>query len=181
MPSNKVQRITCTVVPANIRQQAGDRPRARCIPVVANKTGLGKGGRWTGGQSGNPAGRPTGRRNLSYQHLHELMTAQGEAVVTAVLAAALRGDSIAQRLVLDRILPRRVCNPIRDVTLPPMSTAADAVQALGEVTSAVIEGRITTDEAAALASIVEVFIKVAASHDHERRIVELEERPKAQA
>jgi hypothetical protein len=101
--------------------------------------------------------------------------------VTAVLAAALRGDSIAQRLVLDRILPRRVCNPIRDVTFLPMRTAADAVQALGEVTSAVLEGRITTDEAAALAAIVEVFIKVAASHDHECRIVELEERQKAQA
>jgi hypothetical protein len=105
---------------------------------------------------------------------------KGEEVVAAVLAAAIRGDSIAQRLVLDRILPRRVCNPIRDVTLPPLRTAADAALALGEVSAAVLDGRLTADEAAALASIVEVFIKVAASHDLERRIVELEARPRAQ-
>jgi len=108
------------------------------------------------------------------------MMVQGEAVVAAVLAAALGGDSTAQRLVLDRILPRRVCNPIREVTLPPLRTAADAALALGEITAAVLDGRITADEAAALASIVEVFIKVTASHEFERRLVELEQRPRAQ-
>jgi hypothetical protein len=107
------------------------------------------------------------------------MTSQGEAVVTAVLAAALRGDSMALKLVLDRILPRRVCNPIRNVALPPLRTAADATFALGDITAAALDGRITADEAAALASIVEVFVKVVASHDLERRIVELEQRPRA--
>jgi hypothetical protein len=137
-------------------------------------------GRFEPGQSGNLNGRPAGSRNLTYRHLHELMMAQGEAVVTAVLAAALDGDSTAQRLVLDRILPRRVCNPIRDFTLSPLRTAADAALALGEITAAVLDGRITADEAAALASIVEVFIKVTASHEFERRLVEIEQRPRAQ-
>jgi len=140
----------------------------------------GDAGRFKRGQSGNPNGRPAGSRNLTYRHLHELMMAQGEAVVAAVLAAALDGDSTAQKLVLDRILPRRVCNPIRDVTLPPLRTAADASQALGSITAAVLDGRITADEAAALASLVGVFIKVVDIHDLERRIVELEARPRAQ-
>jgi len=144
----------------------------------ANRPGVS--GRFERGRSGNPNGRPSGSRNLTYRHLHELMMVQGEEIVAAVLAAAIRGDSTAQRLVLDRILPRRVCNPIRDVKLPPLQTAADAALALGEITAAVFDGRITADEAAALASIVEIFIKVAASHDLERRIVELEERPRAQ-
>jgi hypothetical protein len=102
--------------------------------------------------------------------------AQGEVVVNAVLTAALAGDPTAMKLVVERVLPRRVCNPVREVMLPPLRTAADAAQALGEITAAVLDGRITADEAAALASVVEVFIKVATSFDHERRIVELEER-----
>lgn len=161
----------------NIRKITGEHIQAPVLAInheSGNRPGVS--GRFERGQSGNPSGRPPGSRNLTYRHLHELMMAQGEAVVAAVLAAALRGDSMAQKLVLDRILPRRVCSPIRDVKLPSLRTAGDAAQALGEITAAVLDGRITADEAAALASIIEVFIKVAASHDLERRIVELEER-----
>jgi hypothetical protein len=169
-----------TAIPVNSRINTGERARAEMKPKEGRQDRSVNDGRWAPGQSGNLRGRPTGRRNHAYQHLHGLLMEQGEEVVLAVLAAALRGDSIAQRLVMDRILPRRVCNPIRDVTLPPLRTAADAALALGEITAAVLDGRITADEAAALASIVEVFIKVTASHEFERRLVELEQRPRAQ-
>jgi hypothetical protein len=169
-----------TELPVNSRVYTGDGARAEIKQKECRQARSVNGGRWAPGQSGNLRGRPTGRRNHSYQHLHGLLMEQGEEVVLAVLAAALRGDSIAQRLVMDRILPRRVCNPIRDVTLPPLRTAADAALALGEITAAVLDGRITADEAAALASIVEVFIKVNANHEFERRLVELEQRPRAQ-
>jgi hypothetical protein len=167
-------------LPVNSRSLTGDARKVEIKPKESRQARSVNGGRWSPGQSGNLRGRPVGSSNLTYKHLHGLMLEKGEEVVAAVLAAAIRGDSLAQRLVLDRILPRRVCNPVRDVTLPPLRNAADAAQALGEITAAVLDGRITADEAAALASIVEVFIKVAASHDLERRILELEQRPIAQ-
>lgn len=163
-----------------ITEITGEQAAVRREPMQGRKLRQTTGGQWTRGQSGNPNGRPIGSRNLTYRHLHLLMMEQGEAVVAAVLAAALAGDTAAMKLALDRILPRRVCTPIRDVTLPPLRTAADASQALGEITTAVLDGRITADEAAALASLVGVFIKVVDIHDLERRIVELEQRPRAQ-
>jgi hypothetical protein len=167
-----------TQLPVNSRIYTGDGAKAEIKQKESRRARSVNGGRWTPGQSGNLSGRPVGSGNLTYKHFHSLLLEKGEEVVAAVLAAAIRGDSIAQRLVMDRILPRRVCNPIRDVTLPPLRIAGDAALALGEITAAVLDGRITADEAASLASIVEVFIKVAASLDHERRIVELEERAK---
>jgi hypothetical protein len=101
-------------------------------------------------------------------------------VVNAVLAKALAGDATALKLVIERVLPRRVCSPVRDVVLPPLRTTSDAAQALEEITAAVLNGRLTAGEAASPASIVEVFIKVAASLDHECRIAELEDRAQGQ-
>jgi hypothetical protein len=169
-----------TALPVNSRIITGGQDKAQIKSKEGRQARSVNGGRWSPGQSGNLRGRPVGSSNLTYKHLHGLMLEKGEEVVAAVLTAAIRGDSMAQRLVLERILPRRVCSPVRDVMLPPLHTAADAAQALGEITAAVLGGRITADEAAALASVVEVYIKVAASLDHERRIVELEERAREQ-
>jgi Family of unknown function (DUF5681) len=169
-----------TPLPVISRMNAGERAKAAIKPKVSRHTPSVNGGQWTRGQSGNPNGRPIGSRNLTFRHLHELMMAQGEAVVNAVLTAAIAGDSTAMKLVVDRVLPRRVCNPISDVAIPPLRTAADASRALGEIVAAALDGRIGAADAAALAQVVEVFRKTVEIVDHERRIVELEARPRAQ-
>jgi hypothetical protein len=170
-----------SALPVKIREKTGRKAQfgSRESASEANVR-LKASGQFERGQSGNPNGRPAGSRNLTYRHLHELMMAKGQQVVTAVLTAAIAGDSTAMKLVVDRVLPRRVCSPISDVAIPPLRTAADASRALGEIVGAALDGRIGAADAAALAQVVEVFRKTVEIVDHERRIVELEARPKAQ-
>ncbi len=68
-------------------------------------------GRWTIGNKGNPAGRPRGIDARA-----AFARARGEAdcekavvdTLTAMLAAALEGDTAAARIVLERL-----CGPVR--------------------------------------------------------------------
>ena len=54
------------------------------------------------GQSGNPAGRPKGSVNRQLAMLREAV----EQVLPLVLQRALDGDTEAQKLILERGLPR---------------------------------------------------------------------------
>ena len=107
------------------------------------------------------------------------MLADAELVVRRVLNRAAAGDMVAAKLVLDRVLPRRVCVTVAEVPLPPLTNAEDAVRAVGVIASAALDGRISPIDAAALVQIIESFRKLIESADHERRITELEECQKA--
>ena len=80
--------------------------------------------RWPKGISGNPAGRPVGSRNKSSIFLEELFNGQGEALVHKAIDMALKGDTTAIRLCLDRICPPRKERTI-DLPLPPITDGQD--------------------------------------------------------
>jgi len=111
-------------------------------------------GRWPRGASGNPAGRPVGSRNKSTVILEALLHGQGEALINKAIDLALKGDSLALRLCLDRILPapkeRRI-----DLPLPQITDARQASRALADVVVAIGEGRITPGEGAVVADVIE--------------------------
>jgi hypothetical protein len=114
-------------------------------------------GRWLKGQSGNPAGRPAGRSNRIHAYLRQLLETDAEQVVRAVVKCAIAGDMGAAKLVLDRVLPKRVCRPIDGVVVPVISNAADACAAMSSITNATLQGVVTTTEAAELATVVETY------------------------
>jgi hypothetical protein len=70
--------------------------------------------RFKKGQPGNPRGKPKGLRARVTTLAENLLDGQAEAIIQAIIRSAVNGDSTAQRVCLDRILPAR-----RNKTYPP--------------------------------------------------------------
>jgi hypothetical protein len=86
---------------------------------------------------------------------------------------ALEGDTTALRLCLERIAPPRKDTPVT-FELPPMTSAADAVQAAGAILDAVAEGDLTPTEGAQVMELVEIFRRTLETSEMEGRLAELE-------
>jgi hypothetical protein len=125
------------------------------------------------GQSGNPAGRPIGSRNAATVAMEQLLDGEAEAIVRKAVQKAKQGDSIALRLCLERIVPPRKDRPI-NFALPTITSAADALKAIGALIAAVASGHVTPSEAAELSKLVEGFVKSLEITDLAERIAKLE-------
>jgi hypothetical protein len=104
----------------------------------------------------------------------KLMQADLGDVVQTVIAAAKDGDMSAARLVLDRVLPPRKGGSVR-FALPPVSTAADVVAALGAILAAVSRGELTPDEGGMITGLLETKRKAIETFELEGRIAALEQ------
>jgi hypothetical protein len=125
------------------------------------------------GRSGNPAGRPAGARNKASLAVEALLDGQAEAITQKAIEAALAGDMVAVRLVLDRIAPPRRSRPI-SIELPPVSDASGIAQAQAEVVRAASQGELLLDEATALSGLLEGRRKALETQELEARIRRLE-------
>lgn len=144
-------------------EQAGDPPR---------RDGA---GRFRKGASGNPAGRPPGRRGHVAALLDQLATDAAPQAVERLGRAAMGGDVQAARVLLDRVWPvpkgRRVV-----LDLPRIATPGDAAEAAQRIVAEAAAGAIAPDEAAALLALVTGAAQVGALADLERRLGDLERR-----
>ena len=61
--------------------------------------------KFTKGQSGNPAGRPSGSKNKANQFV-DLLEDDLPALVLVLRDRALHGDMLAMRLLLERLVPK---------------------------------------------------------------------------
>ena len=127
-------------------------------------------------EKGNRAspGRPQGSRNSATLMAEKLMQDGIDTIVKTVLDAAAEGDMTAAKLVLERIVPVRKGRPVT-LTLPPVKTAADVVEALGATVRAMADGEVTPEEAATIAGVLEAKRKAIETADLEARIVRLEQ------
>ena len=125
------------------------------------------------GQSGNPHGRPKGARNKLTLLAEGLFSGDAEGLVRKLIEIAKQGDVGALRLCIDRI-----CPPQRDRTvsleLPPMTTAADAVTAMGVIIQGIGEGELGAREAEGLTNVVTGFSQTVTSAQLEKRLDEIE-------
>ncbi len=128
-------------------------------------------GRWPKGTSGNPSGRPVGSRNKSTVFLEELINAEAETLVHKTIELALKGDTTALRLCLDRIYPPRKERTI-DLDLADSRNFPAAVE---RIFRAVGEGRITPGEAEVLVRILESRTRIIDFESLARRVSHLEE------
>lgn len=85
----------------------------------------------------------------------------------------LGGDAAALRLCLERIAPPRKDLPV-SFALPPISSAADATEAMAAVVSALADGDLTPMEGASVTGLVETYRKTLETADLETRIAALE-------
>lgn len=105
------------------------------------------------GQSGNPAGRPKGSVNRQLTALREA----ADKVLPMVVEKALGGDTDAQKLILDRALPRmKAVTPAEPFTLPEGALLNQVQTVLQQVA----EGTMSPTAASEVVSMIATAAKV---------------------
>jgi hypothetical protein len=140
-------------------------------------TGRKQAGTFAPGVSGNPAGKPRGARHKTTLAIEALLEGQHAALTQKAIDKALEGDVTALRLCLDRIAPPRKDGPV-SLALPPVKSAADAVEASAALLEAVGVGEVTPDEAGRVMALLVAHKGIVEAGDLERRIAELEAKAK---
>jgi Family of unknown function (DUF5681) len=133
----------------------------------------GKAPPWKKGQSGNPAGTKRGSRHKASLIAECLLDGETKELVRKAIDLALKGDTVALRLCLERILP-----PVRErpcsFKLPKIETLNDATAALSLLVEAVSNGEVLPGEAESLAGVVRCLMQSFEMAQFEDRLTALE-------
>jgi hypothetical protein len=78
-----------------------------------------------------------------------LLDGEADGLVRKAIELGLTGDVVALRICLDRLVPPRRDRPVR-FSLPPLTSAADAVAAMAAVVAAGVANTVKTIEATEL-------------------------------
>src|SRR5262249_13214333 len=102
---------------------------------------------WKKGQSGNPRGTLRGSRHKITLLAEAMVGADAEAVIKKTIAMAKKGNEVALRLVVERILPAKKYAPIKFNLPEKLDSANDISAALTAVITQTAQGEIAPDEA----------------------------------
>ena len=98
-------------------------------------------------------GRPKNARNRKHQALEAAARSRALPLLLKVIAAAEAGDMQAAKIVFDRIWPKPRTAPIQ-LEMAKTETPADVRAAMLDIISRVAAGEITTDDGAAIVSMM---------------------------
>jgi hypothetical protein len=104
-----------------------------------------------GNRSGK--GRPPGSGNKSNLALEEIFNDNRETLTRKLIAEAKKGSPWALKFCVERIFARLPEKPI-NLQLPKIHTREDLVQAFQEVVQAAAEGRITSEQADRMTTVL---------------------------
>jgi hypothetical protein len=130
---------------------------------------------WKKGQSGNPNGRPAGSRNKASIAVENLFLDEQERLTRKCIKLAMRGNTTALKLALERICPPRKDMPI-NTKLPRVKTVEDATKLTSALLDKVASGELTPSQGEMLSRMAEKHIRVLQLNDLEARLQLLEER-----
>jgi len=102
------------------------------------------------------------------------MRGEADAVVRAVIEKAKEGDMLAAKIILDRVAPLRKGRPI-EIDIPAAKSAGDIANAMANLIIAMAAGEITPDEAATVASVIEVRRRTIETLELDERLRALED------
>ena len=120
-------------------------------------------------QPGNP-GRPLGARNKATLAVLALLEGEAEALTRKAIELAKGGDTVALKLVLDRLLPKG-----RAIRLDlPMRTLEDLVRSSETMRRALAQGALALDEVTVLTNLLEARRRLIETTELERRLAALE-------
>ena len=111
------------------------------------------------GQNGNPAGRAVGSRNKQVLAAEAALFKHAQELVENLVTRANRGEPVAMRLAMDRILPTGRGRPL-PIELPPVRSAEDAQAATGTIMDALKQGALSAREAADLLNVVTALVRL---------------------
>jgi len=106
---------------------------------------------------GNPGKQPGTRHRVTVA-MESLMEGQWEGLTKTAVALALRGDTTALRLCLDRIAPVRRGGHVEIPDFPALASPADVPKAHAAILSAVAAGHLTADEAKPLSDLLTAYV-----------------------
>jgi len=106
---------------------------------------------------GNPGKQPGTRHRVTVA-MESLMEGQWEGLTKTAVALALRGDTTALRLCLDRIAPVRRGGHIEIPDFPKIESPADVPKAHAAILSAVAAGHLSANEAKPLSDLLAAYI-----------------------
>lgn len=134
-------------------------PQLPPTPVLPAPQPLPPEGRTADGRfaPGNPGKQPGTRHRVTVA-MENLMEGQWEGLTKTAIALALRGDTTAMRLCLDRIAPVRRGGHIEIPDFPKVESPADVPRAHAAILSAVAAGHLTADEAKQLSDLLAAYI-----------------------
>ena len=132
-------------------------------------------GRFKPGESGNPAGRTPGSRNKATESAEILLEGEAEALTRKAVDLALKGDPMALRLCVDRLIPPRRGRRVQLANVPSVGSVAELSPTMAAITTAATSGEITPSEAAELARVVEIYARAVEVTDFDRRLRQLEQ------
>lgn len=126
---------------------------------------------WKPGQSGNPAGKPSGSGEL--QKLREAIGEHVPEIIDQLVTAARGGDVQAARLILERVLP-----PIKAIEqLQAINLTGETLTDQGRaVLAAVAAGELAPGQGAQLLAAIGTLGKVVEVDELAARIAALEEK-----
>lgn len=124
------------------------------------------------GKSGNPGGKKPGTKDKRTE-LRALLQPHAAELLQKAVDMALEGDQAALRMCLDRICPtiKATAEPV-ETDIPTTGTLAEQGQALFQ---AVAKGKISSDEASSLMSILAGQVRIIEATSLDDRIKTLEE------
>lgn len=130
--------------------------------------------RFQPGQSGNPAGRKPGTKTARTK-LVEALADDLPGLLEATKKAALEGDMVAMRLLLDRTLPvNKQSGALLD--LPAMREATDLTGKAAAVLDAIAAGEVPPEVGAQLVTAITSAARVAELDALTARLDDMEER-----
>lgn len=121
-------------------------------------------------------GRPKGissQKAIAGKLFDEMIAGDGPEIVRKAIEVALSGNSPMLIHMLSRLSPVRK-GRLLDVKLPAIKSIQDALGALSQVTADVSAGKLTTDEAQAVAELLRTYIAASDVADLAKRIEALE-------
>ena len=129
--------------------------------------------RFKPGQSGNPAGKRRGTRSHATRLVERLIEGEAEGLVQTAIDLAKERNIDALRLCISRLCPPRRSRAIK-IKFSTIHNAEDVKKVHFEVLQAVASGKITPEEGATIAGLLESTRKAIETSEHENRISELE-------
>jgi len=107
--------------------------------------------------------------------LDGLLDAHVKTIVQQLIDRAERGDPMALRLCMERIMPPPRERPVQ-FALPPLETPADAAAAIAAITAGLADGSLSAAEGLELARFVRTCVEILVLARREERVDGREER-----
>jgi hypothetical protein len=131
------------------------------------------------GPASDPEPSPEGAAGAAVSSAHTSRSAQAQldrhaaTLICRAIDLAERGNVVALRLCIERILPARKDRAVW-FDLPPIESAADAAKIMGAVIAAMARGEVTPSEVNEIARPIDIFIKTLIAAKIETNVANLQ-------